>query len=261
MTSLDGNHRLPAEPTTIRVAAAGDLHCREAHREEIEESFAALPGKADLAVLAGDLTMHGEPDEAAILADACRRLDLPVFAVLGNHDWHAGHHDEIVSILEEAGVRMLDRGYAICEVGGVETGIVGAKGFVGGFAGSHLPDFGEPALRQVYAETSAEVEALDRGLRAIAVCAVRIVLLHYAPTDSTLEGEPHGIWTFLGTDRLAAPLAEHAPDLVVHGHAHAGRFEGRIAEVPVFNVSIPVMGQDFWIFELSGVTESATPVH
>ena len=57
---------------------------------------------------------------------------------------------------------------------------------------------------------------------------------------------------FLGTDRLAVPISEHAPDLVLHGHAHAGTFSGRVGEVPVYNVSVPVMGEDWWEFELSG---------
>ena len=50
--------------------------------------------------------------------------------------------------------------------------------------------------------------------------------------------------------RLAAPISEHVPDLVLHGHGHAGTFEGFIGKVPVFNVSIPVMQRDFWVFEL-----------
>jgi Icc-related predicted phosphoesterase len=78
------------------------------------------------------------------------------------------------------------------------------------------------------------------------------VLLHYAPTMTTLEGEPRGILAFLGSDRLARPIAEYAPDLVVHGHGHAGTFEGYIGAVPVFNVSVPVMRHDFWVFELDG---------
>jgi uncharacterized protein len=101
------------------------------------------------------------------------------------------------------------------------------------------------------------VRALDEGLRGIAACPIRIVLLHYAPTSQTLEGEPREIWTFLGTDRLAAPIAEHQPDLVLHGHAHAGTFEGRIGEVPVFNVAVPVMGRAFWVFELSAARRPA----
>jgi Icc-related predicted phosphoesterase len=237
------------------------MHCRETGQDEVTNAFAELEGRADLVLLAGDLTMHGRAAEAAVLAQACRDLTMPVFAVLGNHDWHLGEQAGITRVLEDAGVHVLERGFATCEVSGVETGVVGTKGFVGGFPGSHLPDFGEPALRQVYAETTAEVDAVCEGLKAVALCPVRVVLLHYAPTAGTLEGEPPGIWAFLGSDRLAAPIVEYGPDLVVHGHAHAGSFEAAIGEVPVFNVSIPVMGQDFWIFELSGVARSATPIH
>jgi Icc-related predicted phosphoesterase len=113
----------------------------------------------------------------------------------------------------------------------------------------------------VYAETSADVAALDEGLKAVALCPVRVVLLHYSPTSETLEGEPEGIWAFLGSDRLAAPIAEHAPDLVLHGHAHAGRTRGTIADVPVFNVSIPVTGRDFVVFDLSATSSRPSPVH
>src|ERR1700750_572694 len=95
--------------------------------------------------------------------------------------------------------------HGILELGTASLGIAGTKGFVGGFPDSALPDFGEPLLRKVYAETTAEVEALDAALAAIATCDYRIALLHYAPTDSTLEGEPRGIYAFLGSDRLAAP--------------------------------------------------------
>jgi Icc-related predicted phosphoesterase len=266
MSSPNGNtpsrrDRTPGEPAVVRIAAAGDVHCRVSDDDAIGAAFASLDERADLVLLAGDLTMHGEPAEAQVLARACQALSIPVFAVLGNHDWHLDKQEEITAVLTNAGVGVLDRGWAICEAAGVETGIVGTKGFVGGFPGSHLPDFGEPALRRVYAETTAEVEAVREGLRAVALCPVRVLLLHYAPTAITLEGEPPGIWAFLGSDRLAAPIVEHDPDLVLHGHAHAGRFEGHIGEVAVFNVSVPVMRQDFWIFELSGVARSGTPVH
>ncbi len=106
----------------------------------------------------------------------------------------------------------------------------------------------------MYAETTEDVTALERELTAIDGCDLRIVLLHYAPTTTTLEGEPRGIWAFLGSDRLAGPIAKHSPDLVLHGHAHAGTFEGFIGRVPVYNVATHVTGKDFWIFEL-GVEE------
>jgi uncharacterized protein len=245
----------------LRIAAAGDIHCSEQHREEIDRTVQGLDGRADLVLFAGDLTTHGEPEQAAVLADACSQLDIPAFAVLGNHDWHANRRDELVSVLEEGGIRVLDRSWAICQADGLEVGIVGVKGFVGGFPGSHLPDFGEPLLREVYHETTAEIEALDQGLREIALCPTRIALLHYAPTAETIVGEPPGIWAFLGTDRLAAPIAEHEPDLVLHGHAHAGSFEGAIGEVPVYNVSVPVIERDFWLFELDVSVRARAPIH
>ena len=234
----------------IRIAAAGDIHCSEEERKRIEGAFDSLDEDVDLVLLAGDLTTFGEPEQAAVLADACRDLEMPVFTVLGNHDWHANRRDEVVAVLREAGIGVLDGEWATCEVKGVEVGIVGTKGFVGGFPDSELPDFGEPSLRRVYAETTAEVMAIERGLAAVARCPLRIVLLHYAPTTTTLEGEPRVIWAFLGSDRLARPIAKHHPDLVLHGHGHAGSFEGFIGPVPVYNVALPVIGQDFCLFEL-----------
>jgi len=194
----------------------------------------------------------GEPEEAEVLAAICRPLDARVVAVLGNHDWHANRVDEIVAALEDAGVTILDPGWTTCEVDGTSVGVAGTKGFVGGFPDSQLPDFGEPILRQVYRDTTAEVEAIAAGLDAIDGCDYRIVLLHYAPTTTTLEGEPRVIWAFLGTDRMATPIGDHRPDVVLHGHAHRGTFEGRIGEVPVYNVAIEVMKRDFFVFDLDG---------
>ncbi len=236
--------------TRIRVAAAGDVHCDERSRNRVEAAFARAERDADLLLLAGDLTTHGEPEEAVVLADACRGLGVPVVAVLGNHDLHSGRHDEVVAVLRAANVTLLEQDWVVCDVNGTRVGVVGTKGFVGGFPGSSIPDFGEPSLRALYAETTAEVEAIDRGLDAVRDCPLRIVLLHYAPTMTTLEGEPQGIWALLGSHRLAAPIARHRADLVLHGHAHEGTFEGAIGAVPVYNVAIHVTGRDFWVFEL-----------
>ena len=243
------------------MAAAGDLHCRPGQREQVAAAFAAVAPQVDAILLAGDLTTHGEPEQGAVLAEACCDLDVPVVAVLGNHDWHANRRDELVAVLSDAGIEVLDPGSVVLELAGREVGVVGAKGFVGGFPGSHLPDFGEPLLRAVYAAAGEEVDALERGLREIATCPARIVLLHYAPVLETIAGERPEIWAFLGTDRLAAPIAEHEPHLVLHGHAHAGTFQGAIGDVPVFNVSVPVMGRDFGVFELAGASAATAAVH
>ena len=262
--TIHATGRPPGEPEEcrVRIAAAGDMHYGGAQdRDRARTAFASLAGRADLVLLAGDLTTHGEPEQAAILAEAAGEAGAPVVAVLGNHDWHANRAGEVAAVLQEAGIVLLDRAHHVLEVCGASVGIAGAKGFVGGFRGMGLPDFGERSLRGIYAETGEEVEALGRGLHEIALCPFRVALLHYAPIPDTLHGEPQEIWTFLGSDRLAAPILEHRPDLVLHGHAHAGRLQGELDGVPVYNVSVPVMGQDFWVFQLSAAAQAATAIH
>jgi Icc-related predicted phosphoesterase len=236
--------------TTIRVAAAGDVHAVEPLREHMTKAFATVARDSDLILLAGDLTTHGLPEQASVLADVCRALPVPVVAVLGNHDHHSGVCDEVIAALGEGGIVVLDRSHTIVAVGELEVGIVGTKGFVGGFAGAEIPDFGEPALRRIYQETTLEVEALESGLEATAGCHKQIVLLHYAPVEDTLVGEPERIWAFLGSGRLAGPIGAHRPDLVVHGHAHRGAPRGSIGPVPVHNVAVHVTGQDFAVFDV-----------
>jgi Icc-related predicted phosphoesterase len=234
---------------SIRIAAAGDIHSDGLDRERVELAFERIVDAADLVLLAGDLTTHGQLEQAQVLADVCREFPLPVICVLGNHDWHSDRTAELTELLTAAGVIVLDRNHVVQSVRGVSVGIVGVKGFMGGFGGQ-MANFGEPLVRACYAEVTKDVEALNHGLEAIGGTQVRIALLHYSPVADTLQGEPPGIWAFLGSERLAAPLAAHRPDLVLHGHSHGGTFEGCIGSVPVYNVAVHVIGRDFWVFDL-----------
>jgi Icc-related predicted phosphoesterase len=239
-----------SEPlSSVTIAAAGDVHLHEAVADQWLETFTGLDG-VDLILLAGDLTADGLASQAELLAQACRAAPAPVGAVLGNHDWHMGEEEGIVAALRDAGVRVLERESAVYPIRGVEIGVVGLKGFVGGFLDSRIPDFGEPLLRRVYAQTSLDVDALERELQVVEDCDVRVVLLHYSPTATTLTGEREAIWAFLGTDRLAEPIVRHEPDLVLHGHAHGGTVRGCIGSVQVWNVAAPLLGFGFQRFEL-----------
>src|SRR5881398_3895839 len=151
---------------TLRVAAAGDIHAGSADGDRVREAFRRVEGQADLILLAGDLTQHGQVDEVCVVADACRGLDVPVVAVLGNHDWQSDRPGDLTRALAEAGVVVLDRTHTILPVRGVSVGIAGVKGFVGGF-GQQWANFGEPIFREAYAETTKDVEGFDAGLRAI----------------------------------------------------------------------------------------------
>src|SRR5919202_2691369 len=96
------------EPT-IRIAAAGDIHCTDENRAHVATAFADVATEADVILLAGDLTGYGHPEQAQVLADACRDLPIPVVAVLGNHDWHLNRRNEIVDVLTDAGIVLLER--------------------------------------------------------------------------------------------------------------------------------------------------------
>src|SRR5579864_8641921 len=170
--SLDTRRAVPMTGSndssrTVRIAATADLHAGPDDAERVEAAFAKLDQCADLALIAGDLTQHGELDEARIVAEAARNHSVPIVAVLGNHDWHSDRASEIVKTLAEAGVIVLERAHTILPLAGTTIGIVGVKGFVGGF-GNGWANFGEPLFRQAYSETTRDVEALDTGLHAIA---------------------------------------------------------------------------------------------
>ena len=159
---------------SVRVAAAGDVHCSPENRDAVMAAFDAIEGEVDVVLLAGDLTTHGEPEQAEVLAEACRGIETPVVAVLGNHDLHANRAGELVEVLSDAGDReCLTRSHTTVGTAPCRVGVAGTKGFVGGFRGLGLPDFGEPSLRAIYAETTDEVHALSDGLHEIALCPVR----------------------------------------------------------------------------------------
>src|SRR5215208_6756172 len=52
----------------VRVAAAADLHARENSRDALRPLLARIGEAADVLVLCGDLTDHGLPAEAHVLA-------------------------------------------------------------------------------------------------------------------------------------------------------------------------------------------------
>jgi Icc-related predicted phosphoesterase len=222
----------------VRVATVGDVHCGKTTTGELQPLFAAAAQLADVLVICGDLTDYGLAEEAAVLAGELKAAArLPVIAVLGNHDYHSDQADEIAAILREAGVSILDGDS--CEVAGV--GFAGVKGFGGGFGRGTLGHWGEPGVKAFVQEAVDESLKLERALARLRT-EQRVAVLHYAPIQATVEGEPPEIFPFLGCSRLEEPLGRFTVSAVVHGHAHSGAPEGRTAGgVPVYNVSLPLL--------------------
>jgi len=225
----------------VRIAAMGDLHCTKNSQGLLQPLFAKIAESAEVLLIAGDLTDYGTADEARILARELTPLRIPTAAVLGNHDVECGKESEVRQILTDAGVVMLD-GDAV-ELAGV--GIAGVKGFGGGFGPRALGAWGETIIKQFVHEAVNEALKLEAALGRLRTSS-RVALLHYAPIQQTVEGEPLEIYPFVGSSRLEDPIDRFSVSLVVHGHAHRGRLEGVTkGQVPVYNVSMPLLARSF----------------
>jgi Icc-related predicted phosphoesterase len=224
----------------LRIAAIGDIHVSKTSQGVFHPLFSQISTTADVLVLCGDFTDYGLPEEARILArELTTSVNIPVIAVLGNHDYESGHQDEIAKILTDAGVSVLD-GEAT-EVHGV--GFAGVKGFAGGFGRGALGPWGERAIKAFVQEAIDEALKLEAALARLRTHR-RIAVLHYSPVRSTVEGEPPEILPYLGSSRLEEPINRYRVTAVFHGHAHRGTAEGRTASgVPVYNVAMPLLAR------------------
>jgi Icc-related predicted phosphoesterase len=165
----------------------------------------------------------------------------PILAVFGNNEYapdfpryRAGFpfirflHDEATELF----------------VGGHTISVVGTLGSLEKptvWQARHVPN--------IHEEYASRVEKV-RQLLADARGDVRILLMHYAPTFVTMEGEPQWYWNQLGSRRYEEVILATRPDVVLHGHIHKGKpvaflrraqrtlgdFEGD-GQVPVYNIA------------------------
>ena len=245
----------------VRIAAVADLHYgRAMPAGTLQPLFAQITEAADILVLPGDLTDYGLVDEAKALARELAALKIPAVGVLGNHDYESNQQAEVRQILQDAGVVTLDG--ETTEIHGI--GFAGVKGFAGGFGRGALGPWGEETIKRFVHECIEEALKLESALAKLRTEHI-IAVLHYAPIQETVEGEPREIFPFLGCSRLEEPLTRFPVSVVFHGHAHHGRPEGRTrTNVPVYNVCLSLMRElsperPFRLTDVPLAVESADP--
>ena len=246
----------------IRIAAVGDIHYDKHSGGRLTKYLAGLENHADMLLIAGDLTQIGTPEEISVLAEDLADVQVPIYTVLGNHDYQSGQIREITTILKKAGVNVLEGESAVINVQGSRVGIMGVKGFGGGFVGACGSDFGEPEMKAFIRFTKNQAEQLRSGLEKLQT-DYKIALLHYSPIEETLLGEKKEIYPFLGSYLLAEAIDQGGADIAFHGHAHRGIEKGMTAGgVPVRNVALPVIRHAFNIYCLNkeGLTHSPRPM-
>jgi len=226
----------------MRLAAVGDLHYPRIPSDALQKLVVQASAQADVLLLCGDLTDYGRPEEARLLAKALTtHVQMPLLAVLGNHDYESGQPEEVRQILCDAGIIMLDG--EECEIHGI--GFVGVKGFAGGFGQYALQPWGEARTKHFVHEAVDEALKLESALARLRT-PQRVALLHYAPIRDTVTGEAPEIFPFLGSSRLEEPLNRYAVTVVFHGHAHHGSPEGHTTGgIPVYNVAAPLLCKTF----------------
>lgn len=224
----------------MRIAATADLHFTSQRYPQFHEQLGRVRDEADVLVIAGDLTNYGQIAEMEELLNLLVRIRVPIIAVLGNHDYESGAQASLMKMMTDAGIKVLD-GTAYERDG---VGFAGAKGFPGGFGRGALTAFGEPEVKAFVQAAIDESLKLERAMSQLRT-EKRVVVIHYAPISDTVEGEPPEIFPYLGSSRLAEVIDRHGANLVIHGHAHHGKADGKTtAGVPVRNVAVHVLQAD-----------------
>jgi Icc-related predicted phosphoesterase len=232
-----GRARERTRRTCMRIAATADLHFTPERYSALRDQLDRVRDQADTLIVAGDLTNFGKPEEMEPLLNAFVRLRLPIIVVLGNHDYESGKQAELAQSLSSAGIKVLDGSTYQRE----DVGFAGTKGFVGGFGRGMLTAFGEEEVKAFVRAGIDEAIKLERAMSQLRT-AKRVVVLHYSPIAATVQGENPEIYPFLGTSRLAEVVDRHGADLVLHGHAHHGKPDGKTpAGIPVHNVAITLL--------------------
>lgn len=224
-----------------KIAALADLHVTIADEGKWADLFAEISTQADVLLICGDLTDSGDEDEAKVLVKELEHCEIPIVAVLGNHDYEKGRHKLIRQLILDSKIHLLDGESVVIE----GIGFAGVKGFGGGFDRHMLSMFGEAAMKAFVQAAVDESLALDRALDKLDQNhpeVAKIVLLHYSPIEATVIGESEKIFPFLGSSRLSEPLNRRSVHTAFHGHAHVGTFEGKTsAGIPVYNVALPLL--------------------
>lgn len=226
-------------PDIVRVAAIGDLHIRSTVPSEYVRQLIGIEERADILIVPGDITNGGRIQEVELAAELFQRIHIPIIGVMGNHDRRTMRRRYFLKILEQAGVRILD-GETWQHMG---VGIAGVSGSGGGFWPEEPEDpVSNRAWQALAVRARREAARLDDALSQLDT-ARRIALLHFAPTTSTLVGEPPLKYWLLGNSALGQVVEKHRVDMVLHGHAHVGSPYGQTpGGVPVFNVAASVTG-------------------
>ena len=176
------------------------------------ERMASVLGRADLVLLAGDITHFGREDAARQIIAGVRRYAPAVLAVSGNCD-HAG----VERVLFEEGVAC----HGDCVLSG-------GVGFVG-LSGSLRTPFHTPGE---YTEESLAA-ALAKAGKTLDPTRPLVLVSHQPPLDTSCDRLADG--SHVGSAAVRRFIEQHQPLLCLTGHIHEAGGIDRIGRTQVVN--------------------------
>jgi Icc-related predicted phosphoesterase len=213
------------------IAAISDVHSPRYYQQYVD-AIGRLIAKPDLFLIAGDMVYRGSIEEYQKVYNVLfGKINCPIVACFGNQEL-AGAREKIKETFRE--IRFLDDQSIILQICGRSVGIFGSTGSL------DIPTKWQkaniPGIEKIYAQ---RIELAEKHLERMKT-DLKILLLHYAPTYKTLQGENPNFYPFLGSQLYENVIIKTRPSLVVHGHSHLGIKKAWVDTVPVFNVSLSV---------------------
>ncbi len=189
-----------------RILATADIHSPK-YFPRFREAVKGL-GRFDAVFIAGDLMEEGSIEGLKILINELRKLSDTIIAVQGNEDY-----DEVMPRARGLGViKWLDDEVIRLMINDVKLRIIGSRGSL------ERPTTWQ--LRHIPGITETYRRRTDWLRRTISSSKeLTILLVHYAPTFKTLQGEDPRIWPSLGVRDLEGVIFNNHV-IAIHGHAH-----------------------------------------
>jgi len=217
------------------IAATGDIHS-PIHYELFVKSIDNLQVKSELFLIAGDLIdrnstrQKGPFDELKRVSNVMfGKINCPIIACFGNNEFNQDW-DEIRKQNPE--IKFLQDETLTLDINGKRVGIVGSKGSL------DRPTWWQrnniPGIVDDYRERINTISNLLAGLDV----DYKILLIHYPPTYKILSGERSEGYPELACSGLERVIIDHRVNLVLTGHAHAGKKQVWVDGVPVLNVGL-----------------------
>lgn len=212
------------------IAATSDIHLPRNYTEFLR-AIDGMDVRPDLFLVAGDVVHQGNMNEYDKFYNVIfGKINCPIVSCFGNNEL-GRFRDDVKQRYRD--IKFLDDEAAMVDVLGKTVGVFGTTGSLETPTKWQIANM--PGIENLYRRRVDLAETALRRMRT----DFRILLMHYAPTYKTLEGENPQFYSTLGSRMYENMINSIKPSLVVHGHSHRGIRQAWLDKVPIFNVSFP----------------------